>query len=218
MKSISSFDKLLYAFIAFIAVLICFRLVYFHSWHFVFLLWNIFLAWLPYTLSKYINIQQAGWKQLVLFGLWLLFLPNAFYIVTDLVHLRHPSIVPLWFDAAIIFSAAAAGLLMALIAVYRIEKYLVLKFAGWQVSLIVPAIFFLSSFGVYLGRYLRWNSWDILANPAELFLSIAGRIAAPQNHLRTWGMTVVLTGIFSLLYYTLKQVPATVNKIKKDGF
>jgi uncharacterized membrane protein len=218
MKRISSFDKFLYAFIAFIAVLISFRLVYFHSWHFIFLLWNIFLAWLPYTFSKYINNQQAGWKQLLLFGLWILFLPNAFYIVTDLVHLRHPSVVPVWFDAAIIFSAAAAGLIMALVSVYRIEKYLVQKFAGWQVALIMPAIFFLSSFGVYLGRYLRWNSWDILANPAELLLSIAGRVFAPQNHLRTWGMTVVLTGIFSLLYYTFKKIPAAVGEIKKDGF
>jgi uncharacterized membrane protein len=218
MKRISSFDKLLYSFIAFIAVLVSFRVFYFHSVHFIFLLWNIFLAWMPYTFSKYLNNKQAGWKQLLLSGLWLLFLPNAFYIVTDLVHLRHPSVVPLWFDAAIIFSAATAGLIMGLISVYRIEKYLVQKFARWQVSLIMPAIFFLSSFGVYLGRYLRWNSWDILANPAELFLSIAGRVIAPQDHLRTWGMTVVLTGIFSLLYYTFKQIPATVGGIKKDGF
>jgi uncharacterized membrane protein len=115
MKRISSFDKLLYSFIAFIAVLVSFRFFYFHSVHFIFLLWNIFLAWMPYTFSKYISNNGAGWKQILLFGLWLLFLPNAFYIVTDLVHLRHPSVVPLWFDAAIIFSAATAGLIMGLI-------------------------------------------------------------------------------------------------------
>jgi uncharacterized membrane protein len=214
---ISSFDKMLYAFIAFIAVLIFFRLFYFNSWHFVFLLWNIFLAWLPYTVSRFLKVQQPGWKQLLLCGIWLLFLPNAFYIVTDLVHLRHPSPVPLWFDSAIIFSAAVAGLVMALTAVYRVEKFLAQQFARWQVAMMVPAIFFLSSFGVYLGRYLRWNSWDIVANPAELLLSVAGRIAAPQDHLHTWGMTLVFTGVFSLLYYTLKKIPAMVLDIKKDG-
>ncbi len=218
MKRISSFDQLLYSFIAFIAVLVIFRFFYFHSRHFIFLLWNLFLAWLPYTFSRYFGNEQAGWKKLLLFGLWLLFLPNAFYIVTDLVHLRLPSAVPVWFDAAIIFSAATAGLIMAFISVYRIEKYLVQKFAGWQVALIIPAIFFLSSFGVYLGRYLRWNSWDIVANPAELLVSIAGRVIAPQDHLRTWGMTMVLTGIFSLLYYTFKKMPVMVGAIKKDGF
>jgi uncharacterized membrane protein len=217
MKQISSFDKLLYSFIAFIAGLILFRLFYFHSWHFVFLLWNIFLAWLPYLFSRFLKVEQAGWKQVLLLGLWLLFLPNAFYIVTDLVHLRHPSIVPLWFDAAIIFSAATAGLIMALIAVYRVEKFLVQKFTKRQVGLTIPAVLFLSSFGVYLGRYLRWNSWDIIANPAELFLSIAGRVTAPQDHLRTWGMTLVLTGIFSLLYYLGKKIPLLAHDIKKDG-
>jgi uncharacterized membrane protein len=218
MKRISSFDKLLYSFIAFIAILVSFRFFYFHSVHFIFLLWNIFLAWMPYTFSKYINNEQAGWKQLLLFGLWLLFLPNSFYIVTDLVHLRQPSIVPLWFDAAIIFAAATAGLIMALVSLYRVEKFLLKKFIQWKVAIMIPAILFLSSFGVYLGRYLRWNSWDILANPADLFLSIAGRVISPQDHLRTWGMTLVLTGVFSLLYYTFKQIPATVGEIKKDRF
>jgi uncharacterized membrane protein len=218
MKRISSFEKFLYSFIAFIAVLIFFRLIYFHSWHFIFLLWNIFLAWLPYTFSKYINNEQARWKKLLIFGLWLLFLPNAFYIVTDLVHLRLPSAAPVWFDAAIIFAAAMAGLVMALVSLCRVEKFLVKNFAKWKVAIIVPAILFLASFGVYLGRYLRWNSWDILANPAELLLSIGGRIISPQDHLRTWGMTVVLTGIFSLLYHTFKKIPATVGEIKKDGF
>jgi uncharacterized membrane protein len=218
MKRISSFDKLLYAFVAFIAALICFRLVYFQSWHFVFLLWNIFLAWLPYTFSKYLDKEQAGWKKLLLFGLWLLFLPNAFYIITDLVHLRHPSAVPVWFDAAIIFAAATAGLIMALVSLYRAEKFLVKNFVKWKVAIMIPAILFLASFGVYLGRYLRWNSWDILANPADLLLSIASRVFAPQDHLRTWGMTIVLTGIFSLLYYTFKKIPVTVGEIKRDGF
>jgi uncharacterized membrane protein len=218
MKHISPFDKLLYAFVALIAALILFRLFYFHSWHFVFLLWNIFLAWLPYTISKYFNAAKPVWQQVLLFGSWLLFLPNAFYIITDLIHLRHPSVVPLWFDVAIIFSAATAGLVMALVSLYRAEELLLKKFARRKVRIIVPVILFLASFGVYLGRYLRWNSWDIVTNPLELFLSITGRFFYPQDHLRTWGMTIVLTGIFSLLYYTFKKMPAALAEIKKDGY
>jgi uncharacterized membrane protein len=217
MKRISSFDKLLYVFITFIAALIIFRLEYFGNYYFIFLLWNLFLAWLPYMLGKYMQRVNIPWKQWLLALLWLLFLPNAFYIVTDLVHLRHTTSAPVWLDVAILFASAVVGLMMALVSLYRMEQFFLGRFGKRYVSAGVSVVLLLASFGVYLGRYLRWNSWDIITNPLALFASVANRVIFPFAHLRTWGMTFVLAVIFGLLYYMGKKIPALVADIKKDG-
>ncbi len=69
------------------------------------------------------------------------------------------------------------------------------------------ATLFLGSFGVYIGRFLRWNSWDIVTNPFSLLVEIAKQFAMPFQHYRTWAVTVLLTGLFSLLYFGIKKLP-----------
>lgn len=73
-------------------------------------------------------------------------------------------------------------------------------------------VLFLGSFGVYLGRFLRWNSWDIISNPFELTLSIGRRIISPFDHLQTWMITVILTVLFYLLYSSIKKLPGYISQ------
>ena len=214
MKTTFSFQKILLAFYAFIGMLIAVRIFYTGSTLYLFLVWNIFLAWVPCMISslfKKMN-DRSKWKSVLVFCCWLAFFPNALYIVTDLIHIQQESLVPKWFDALLLFSSAVLGLLLAFISLYRVEAFLK-KMVG--IKLLAPLILlilFLGSFGVYLGRFLRWNSWDIISNPFQLLISIGHRIVSPFDHVQTWGITLVFTAFFYLLYITIKKLPGYVSQ------
>jgi uncharacterized membrane protein len=214
MKTTFSFHKILFAFCAFIVLLLAARAIYSGKIEYHFLLWNIFLAWIPFVVSNLFNkmTNASKWKQALVFCCWLAFFPNALYIVTDLVHLGRESSVPKWFDAVLLFSCSVVGLMMAFISLYRVEKYLYKTVHKNVHSLVVICILFLGSFGVYLGRFLRWNSWDIVNDPFQLILSIYHRVIFPFDHGRTWSVTLIFTILFYLLYISLKKLPGYLSQ------
>ena len=219
MTSLSPFGKLLTAFLVFIGLLIFFRIFYAGNAGYLFLGWNIFLAWIPYILSTQLKLYRSKqkWKQLFLFGSWLLFFPNALYIVTDLVHLRYETNMPWWFDAMLVFAAAFVGLLMAFVSLRNTEKYLATIFNNRMVQAITFSLLFLGSFGVYLGRFERWNSWNIVNDPLELALNIFTCILNPLDNVRVWAITVLFTAIYSLLYYCLRILPKSFAENNNTG-
>jgi len=204
-----SFEMLLILFGTFIAVLIGTRVVYTGSGRYLFLVWNLFLAGIPYLLTRYAlpaTRQAAGiWAVLLA---WLLFFPNALYIVTDLIHLEGPGgIMPKWFDAVLLFSASVLGLILGFASLYKVEQYLRSRYQPWVATTCIFLFLFLGSFGVYLGRFMRWNSWDVISDPLSLFSGILNRLIYPLDHSRTWGTTFMLTGLFALLYTVIKKMP-----------
>jgi uncharacterized membrane protein len=214
MRKISSFEKLLALFVVCIIVLISARIIYSGNRTYLFLLWNIFLAWVPFFFSKYLSAHKSTvkWKQFVLLAAWLLFFPNSLYIITDLVHLQNNSVVPKWFDVILIFSSAIVGLLMAFASLSKVEEFLNGLFNKRKVAALVMLFLFLGSFGVYLGRFLRWNSWNIINTPFSLLSSVVQRFVFPFEHLRTWGITFILTVVFYLLYLSIKKLPGYLNQ------
>jgi len=214
MNTTLSFQRTWLAFLAFIGLLISVRIFYTGSTLYLFLVWNIFLAWIPFAISSvfYKLADKATWKKFLVVFSWLAFFPNSLYIVTDLIHLQTESRVPKWFDAVLLFSASAAGLMMAFISLYRLEHFLQKAIHRKLQSVAIFLILFLGSFGVYLGRFLRWNSWDIISNPFQLLLSIGHRIIAPFDHLQTWAVTGTLTIFFYLLYISLKKMPGYMSR------
>jgi uncharacterized membrane protein len=213
MYRLASFEKLLLPFILFIGFLIGCRILYSGSWLFVFLSWNIFLAWIPFRISYYLakTDGRQRWKKLLLFVAWLLFFPNALYIITDLVHLDIESNVPKWFDAILLFASSTVGLLMAFVSLYRVETVLSKWINKKWLSPVILLILFLGSFGVYLGRFLRWNSWDIITHPFSLLATIAERFLFPVEHFRAWGVTGILTVFFYILYTVIKKMPGEIR-------
>ena len=146
------------------------------------------------------------------FLLLVAFFPNALYIVTDLIHLQLESNIPKWFDALILFSSAVLGLMLAFISLFRVEAFLSKIVNRKLQAPLILLILFLGSFGVYLGRFLRWNSWDIVSNPFQLLSSIGHRIVSPFDHVQAWGITIVFTVFFYLLYVTLKKLPGYLSQ------
>ncbi len=214
MKTSLSFQKVLCAFFAFIAVLIVIRILYSGSLLYLFLVWNLFLAWIPLKISSFMDkpVHTGKWLQGLLFCCWLAFFPNALYIVTDLVHLQVESSIPKWFDVILLLSSSIVGIIMAFISLYRVEIFLLKTVNKKMQSPVIILILFLGSFGVYLGRFLRWNSWDIISNPFQLLLSIGQRIISPLDHVQTWGITFIFTIFFYLLYLSIKKLPGYVSQ------
>jgi uncharacterized membrane protein len=142
----------------------------------------------------------------------MLFLPNALYIVTDLIHLSAVTNVPLWYDASLLFAAAFTGIMMAFISIRKVESFLIEKFNHKIIKFFVPLMLFMSSFGVYLGRFERWNSWDIFLNPIGLGTNILSCIISPVANYKVWAITIIFTGVFSMLYFFICPVRDGVSK------
>lgn len=172
---------------------------------FLFLIWNLFLAWIPYWLSLAVAPFYERSQSLLLTGgllfIWLLFLPNAPYILTDLLHLRMRAPIPFWYDLMLLFSFAWTGLLLGIISLYEIHLFIAKQWSRWAGWLVVTISIFLSGLGVYIGRFLRWNSWDIIAQPFELIYDLWSILIEPQSFNGS-GSIVLFAAFFLLSYLT----------------
>ena len=175
---------------------------------FGFLVWNLFLAWIPFgfALCAALVHRRTGPRPLLwLLGIcWLLFLPNAPYILTDFIHLGRRGGAPLWFDAALIGTFAGVGLalgLASLLVMHRVVAARSGRLAGWVFA--VSALV-LSAIGVYLGRFLRFNSWDVIADPNSLVSVVLQRLADPFGNpfLLRFGvlMSILLLGSYGVTW------------------
>jgi uncharacterized membrane protein len=219
MKNSSLFDRLLAATFIFICMLLACRILYTQSARHVFLVWNIFLAWIPYATSSFFKLYEnkQRWKQLFLFSSWLLFFPNALYIITDLIHLQETGDAPAWFDAILLFTSSFIGLVMAFMSLHNVERWLSKKISRKTLGIIIPLIIFIGSFGVYLGRFERWNSWDIIHNPIALGMDIIECFIFPLDHFRSWAVTIILSILFYLIYSFSKILPTISRENKNAG-
>ena len=190
--------------IAFTLSLLTARMIITGELTYIFLAWNLFLAWIPFTLSQRLKNITNRWKIFFLISCWLLFLPNAPYIITDFLHLKHRPPVPYWFDILLLFSAALNGLLLGFASLLTVEKILINHYGNRISGIIVLCSFFLCAFGIYMGRYLRWNSWDILINPLDIAADIVDRLLNPFAHIKTWSVTVLFGSFLYVMYYSVK--------------
>ncbi len=187
-----------------------FRFVYTDTNVFLFLNWNLFLAFVPWAFSSLMvikpKLRHSKWMFVVLLCLWLLFFPNAPYILTDLFHLRLTSAMPIWFDLVLILSFAWTGLLFGFLSLWDIEDLLRNRLKEKYVIGISVLLLFIGSFGIYIGRYLRWNSWDILTSPFQLLYDIGDRLVNPLSHPRTWGVTLLMGLFLNMLYFSFRMI------------
>jgi len=142
-----------------------------------YLLWNMFLAFVPYiislTLYNLYKIKRINNYLLIAgFVFWLLFIPNAHYLITDLIHLDEVKHAPILYDSFLVFSSALVGLLFGLYSLSHIEEIIKDNFSIKKTKLIVSILIILIGFGIYLGRFLRFNSWDFFVNHISLWQEI----------------------------------------------
>ncbi len=206
----------LIAFSLFSLALLFARIQWTHRLMFLFLAWNLFLAWLPWFFSRlllYLSPRKVSPLILwMVFVTWLLFFPNSPYILTDLFHFKLRQPVPLWYDLVLILSFAMNGVILGCLSLMDIQVWLSKKLPAAWVWVIVGLALLLGSFGIYVGRYLRWNSWDILLNPLGLLSDMVDRVFHPRNHPRTWGMTLSFFMFLFLTYLVLRRIDLSVDE------
>jgi uncharacterized membrane protein len=181
------------------------RVVRAHSPAYIFLVWNLVLAWVPYLWGLWVaTIQRrhprAWWWLLGPGALWLLFFPNAPYIVTDFVHLRAIPPVPLWYDIGLLASFAWAGCFLAVASLQTMQtvvRRVVGNAASW---VFVIASVALSGLGVYLGRVQRWNSWDIVLYPRAVLSDAITPLLDPFQHIHPLGMSGMFAALLLVCY------------------
>lgn len=146
----------------------------------LFFVWNLFLATLPYFFSRLADLTSSKLFIGFLLLLWLLFLPNAPYVISDLKHLRPRAYVPYWYDIITFISCALTGLYLGALAVINVMRQTSWSTwssgAKWASVLLFP----ICGFGIFLGRVLRWNSWDAFSRPHHLFADIWSNFADPN--------------------------------------
>lgn len=214
MKKKSSINSILYLSLLCTVLLIAARILYTQNWRFVSLIWNMFLAFLPFLFSTMLlkNINSSKWLQGLLIAAWLIFFPNAPYIITDFVHLDYRAPVPFWYDLVIIFWSAWNGLILGFISLLNVEKFLLTRYNRRKVEILVYISLVLCAFGVYAGRYLRWNSWEVITNPVDILRDVKYIALNPEDNMRTWGVTFLFSILMIICYFTIKQLKQFIKE------
>ncbi len=195
--------------IIFIVLLILAYTIWADSIFFVYLIWNIFLAFMPFLISAVLFWYKNQNKKYLLFFIlgfffWLIFFPNAPYIVTDIIHLGVNKEVPVLVDIILIFSSIYIGMYFTVKSLSNIEQIVLLYFSKKKTSIIILISILLSSFGVYLGRYLRWNSWDTFLQPRYILNDIVNIFTDPENHIEAFIITLVFFIFIACSHYIFK--------------
>jgi len=191
------------------------RMVWTGNFRFGFLVWNLFLAWLPLIFAllareRYQNATRQDWRFAGLAGAWLLFFPNAPYIFTDVIHLTYGPYRHFWADLMLILISAFTGLVLGFVSLYLMQSVVARMYGRPASWFFVAAVAGLSSFGIYLGRFLRFNSWDVLVKPAKLYHGINLWAADPLANANTFAFPVLFATFLFISYvllYALTHLP-----------
>lgn len=207
--SLTKLESTMLLLIVFSAFLTLLRVQITQNLSYTFLLWNLFLAVIPYMISEYtrrldiVNITKFKLGSLLLF--WLFFLPNAPYIITDFIHFKTESSM-VWYDLLLLFVNAVTGLLLGLLSMHTFYKIVCSK---WNISIgnyFSVGVFFLCGFGIYLGRFLRFNTWDIIFSPLDL---IKKSILSFQE-TTAWLITLGFGFLLWMLFEVVKKITRVI--------
>ncbi len=186
------------------ALLLALRIKLSHSFFFLFLGWNLILGFIPFWITFLLQVYPGLWAKtylrFLIFSLWLLFLPNAPYILTDFIHLRLSKPIEAPFDTLLVASFAATAWLAGLYSLRDMKRFLLLEYPEKAVRMMIYAMCFLAGLGVYLGRFIRFNSWDFILNPLEVATITLRNFSSPLCIF-----TTISIGL--LMMYTLNSLP-----------
>jgi uncharacterized membrane protein len=197
----------------FTPAMLAFRVIYTGTGDHIGIAWNLVLAWVPFVLALviYARAPVAPKRQLVALGaLWLLFFPNAPYIVTDLRHIGVGSGIPILYDVLLLSAAAWTGLLLGLTSLFLIHAVAQRLLGGSNAWALVVGVLAVSSFGIYLGGVQRWNSWDVFVRPGALLGQLGEGL-----HARPMALTVLLTSFLLasyLVFYSFARLSSLVRE------
>ena len=168
-----------------------------------YLIWNLFLAWIPYIVSLCWIKKEISVRMFVpLFIIWLVFFPNAPYLVTDIIHVSASAPKILWYNSLIFFLFAWIGLLLGMISLSHIHTWIQTHVATWGSEIIIFAICLVSSFGLYIGRVERLNSWDLFVHP----ITTLHTFHVAPTHTNALAFVAAYTIFMYVIYKTVREL------------
>jgi uncharacterized membrane protein len=195
------------------------------SFVYSYLTWNLFLAWVPLVFAlRLMNVLKrkrwSSWEALAVSFLWLVFLPNSFYMISDLIHLQQVPPADILYDTLMFTSFVFTGVLLGFSSLYLIHLQLRRRFSLRGAGFWVAVTLLICSIAIYMGRDLRWNTWDILVNPGGLLFDVADRLqhpaAYPQMFLVISAFFVLLASMYNLLWHGTHLFRRTVPRPPAD--
>jgi uncharacterized membrane protein len=183
-------------------MLVAFRIIATQRVFYGFLIFNLILAIIPFLIAFVwlITPRLHNNKFLLLLGTagWLLFLPNAPYLVTDFLHFKKESAMPEWFDVLMLTSFSCSGLAFGFTSLAAMQQLWESRFGKRMAEICIFTGCLLSGLGVYIGRFLRYNSWDILHKPFALVADLPPLLF----ELKAVGFSIGY-GVFFFLFYRI---------------
>lgn len=203
-RTIAAFLLLLVA-SAIASGLIIVRRAFLGSWSHYFLIWNLFLAWIPLGVAFVLRLMQRPPLPFLLVGgvIWMAFLPNAPYLMTDLIHFQSSRSMP-WLDWSLFLAFGLTGLFAGYASLVWMQAIVRERWgtsAGVMLTLLALAG---CGIGVYIGRFLRWNSWDIATRPDLLASNLYNHFFGSETFITAWAMSAVFTALFAFCYAMVK--------------
>lgn len=185
-----------------------------------FLFWNLLLGWTPVLFAWLLalKLKSQSWKEpipILLTLLWLGFLPNSFYLMSDLINLQNTGDIGLLFDIVLFLSCIWNGLLAGMISLVMVHRQLLKRRPANFATLIIVGVLLANSFAIYLGRSLRWNTWDLLVSPAGLLFDVSERIVHPLAHPQAFVTSLTFFALIGSIYavvWNFVRAPADNNK------
>lgn len=192
-------------------LLYCFRVVGAQEFRYWFLLWNLLLGWLAPLFAWWLvrRLPKTPWlsmPNIALSLLWLGFLPNSFYLVSDLIHLHNTGQISLLYDAVMFTSFIFNGFVGGFLSLYLVHRELLKRLPKPNAHMVVTGVIFLCSFAIYLGRTLRWNTWDALINPAGLLFDVSDGLINPAAHPQSFVTTTTFFVLIGSMYMVIWQM------------
>ncbi|HEV2691445.1 MAG TPA: DUF1361 domain-containing protein [Verrucomicrobiae bacterium] len=186
------------------------------STRYAFLAWNLFLAWLPLFFAlllceQHVQGRQRRWRLAGWGVTWLLFFPNAPYICTDLTHLTSRYFPHYWTSLLVILSCALTGLMVGFVSLYIVQSVVTERYGKVKGWLFTIGVMGLSGVGVFIGRFLRYNSWDVVWRPVAMAHSAASWMTDPFGDARPYVFSLLFAVFLSIAYvmfYTFTKLPA----------
>lgn len=187
------------------------------SLEFSYLCWNLLLAWLPlaFALRLMVVLRHklwSSWEALLVSTLWVVFLPNSFYMISDFIHLQDVTRINVLYDAIMFTSFIFTGVILGFTSLYLVHGQLLRRFAWRMASLWIAFTLLLCSAAIYVGRDLRWNSWDILTNPGGLLFDISDRLQHPSAYPQMLLTVSTFFVLLSTMYIALRRGIAVARR------
>jgi uncharacterized membrane protein len=186
-----------------------------------YLLWNLFLAWVPFGLGVCLyrllgDKSWNSWQPISLTIIWLCFLPNTFYMITDFIHVPEGDTSDITYNVALFTSFITVSVALGFTSLAIVHSEMRRRLPARMCWELILGILFLVSFAIYVGRYLRWNTWDIVTNPAGILFDLSERFIHPASHPQTFATTILFFIMLSSGYYTVWRVSELLRSQQLD--